>query len=59
MIPPDWMLKSDTITTQDERVQQAQKAYQQALVRIKEDPENKALRDDLDEAAKFLVNQVR
>jgi len=59
MIPPDWMLKSDTITTQDERVRQAQKAYQQALTRIEEDPENKALRDDLDEAAKFLVNQVR
>ena len=59
MIPPDWMLKSDTITTQDERVRQAQKAYQQALARIGEDPKNKALRDDLDEAAKFLVNQVR
>jgi len=59
MIPPDWMLKSDTITTQDERVRQAQKAYQQALARIKEDPENQSRRDDLEKAAKFLHDEVK
>ena len=59
MIPPDWMLKSDTITTQDERVRQAQKAYQQALARIEEDPENQSRRDDLEKAAKFLHDEVK
>ena len=59
MIPPDWMLKSDTITTQDERVRQAQKAYERALARIKEDPENQSRRDDLEKAAKFLHDEVK
>ena len=57
MIPPDWMLKTDTITTQNERVQQAKKAYQQALHSVKEELDNQFLRADLEKAAKFLVDQ--
>ena len=57
MIPPDWMLKTDTITTQNERVQQAKKAYQQALHSVKEELDNQFLRADLEKAAKFLIDQ--